>query len=212
MADSGQEAYRRRSLERVTAFTDGTVAIALTLLVLPLVDIAQVSERQPVWQELARHSGDLLAFVVSFLVIAQFWGGHRRLFETLDDYDERLLWINTLWLLFVVFLPYPTARLFVESRVGVGSAELYLGTMVAVALLGVALAWYVARHPELRRADQPARPVREQVLPSLAVLCSFAIALLLALVSPPLGLLSLLTVNLVHRVVRRALLGRGSVT
>jgi uncharacterized membrane protein len=209
MSESGVGAYRKRSLERVTAFTDGTVAIALTLLVLPLVDIAQVTEEESVWEELVRHRGDLLAFVVSFLVIAQFWGGHRRLFETLDDYDERLLVINTLWLLFVVFLPYPTARLFVATEFGVGSAVLYLGTLVAMALAAVGLAWYVARHPNLQRADLPRRSFGEYLAPSLAIACSFAIALVLSLFSPALGLLSLLTTNLVGRLVHRLMVGRA---
>jgi uncharacterized membrane protein len=185
------------------------VAIALTLLVLPLVDIAQVSGEQSVWRELVRHRGDLIAFVVSFLVIARFWGGHRRLFEGLDDYDERLLGINTLWLLFVVFLPYPTARLFVASEIGDDSAVLYLGTMVAIALAALALSWYVARHPRLQRSDLPTRTVREQLLPSLGIACSFALALVLSLVSPALGLWSLVTINLMYRLLERLLIPSG---
>src|SRR5918995_5440232 len=156
MPDSVAEEYRKRSLERVTAFTDAAVAIALTLLVLPLVDIAtDAATGESVLSELSRHRGDLLGFAVSFLVIAQVWNGHRRLFETLDVYDERLLFINTLWLLFVVFLPYPTARLFVESEVRRDGAVLYLGTLLTISLLGLAMTWHVARHPALRRADLP---------------------------------------------------------
>jgi uncharacterized membrane protein len=205
MPDSGVGAFRQRSLERVTAFTDGTVAIALTLLVLPLVDIAQVADGEPVLAELVDHRGDLFAFVVSFLVIAQFWNGHRRLFETLDDYDERLLGINTAWLLAVVFLPYPTARLFFESQVDRGSAVLYLGAMLAAALLGVALAWYVARHPRLRRTDLPALSVPAQLAPTVGVSVAFALALAIASVWPVAGLLSLVAFGPMQRLTRHLL-------
>jgi uncharacterized membrane protein len=192
MPDSVTEEYRRRSLERVTAFTDAAVAIALTLLVLPLVDAAEDPN-------LSDHLGDLIGFAVSFLVIAQFWNGHRRLFETLDRYDERLLLLNTLWLLLVVFLPFPTARLFVESEVRRPAAVFYLGTMLGISLLALAMAWYVARHPGLRRADLPAATTRDQIMPTALVSATFALATALALVRAELGLLSLTLLWLVQR-------------
>jgi uncharacterized membrane protein len=199
MPDSVAEEYRKRSLERVTAFTDAAVAIALTLLVLPLVDIAtDAATGETVWDELSRHRGDLLGFAVSFLVIAQFWNGHRRLFETLDVYDERLLFINTLWLLFVVFLPYPTARLFVETEIRRDGAVLYLGTLLMISLLGLAMTWYVARHPALRRTDLPAETRRQQVRISVGITSVLALSVLLAFVSPQLGLYALLLLSVVQ--------------
>jgi uncharacterized membrane protein len=199
MPDSASvEEYRKRSLERVTAFTDAAVAIALTLLVLPLVDLAtDVETGQSVLHVLAEHRGDLLGYLVSFLVIAQFWNGHRRLFETLDVYDERLLAINTWWLLFVVFLPYPTARLFVASRVDRGGAVLYLGTLLVISLLGLALTWYAARHCELRRPDLPPAPVRDQIRVNVGISAVMAVGLALAFVQPQLGLYALLLLVLV---------------
>jgi uncharacterized membrane protein len=199
MPDSVAEEYRKRSLERVTAFTDAAVAIALTLLVLPLVDVAtDAATGESVLSELSRHRGDLLGFAVSFLVIAQFWNGHRRLFETLDVYDERLLFINTLWLLFVVFLPYPTARLFVESEVRRDGAVLYLGTLLTISLLGLAMTWYVARHPALRRADLPPETRRQQIRISVGITSVLALSVLLAFVSPQIGLYTLLLLSVVQ--------------
>jgi uncharacterized membrane protein len=201
MSDSaGAEEYRKRSLERVTAFTDAAVAIALTLLVLPLVDLATDTEAgQPVLHVLAEHRGDLLGYLVSFLVIAQVWNGHRRLFETLEVYDERLLTINTWWLLFVVFLPYPTARLFVASQLDRGGAVLYLGTLLVISLLGLALSWYAARHPGLRRPDLPVVPVRDQIRINVGISVVMAIGFALAFVQPQLGLYALLLLALVGR-------------
>jgi uncharacterized membrane protein len=204
MPDSATEEFRRRSLDRVTAFTDAAVAIALTLLVLPLVDIAtDASTGESVAAELADHRGDVLGFAVSFLVIAQFWSGHRRLFETLDGYDERLLFINTVWLLFVVFLPYPTARLFVEAEVRRDGAVFYLGTMLAISLLGLAMTWYVARHPALRRPDLAAESNREMIRVGLGVTAVMALAVALAFVLPSLGLFALFLLAFVQRRPRR---------
>ena len=199
MPDSVEEEYRKRSLERVTAFTDAAVAIALTLLVLPLVDIAtDAATGESVWDELSRHRGDLLGFLVSFLVIAQFWNGHRRLFEAVDVYDERLLLINTFWLLFIVFLPYPTARLFVAADLRRDGAILYLGTLLAISLLGLALTWYVALHPHLRRADLPAPPTWDQIRVNVGITAVMVLALGLSFVGPHLGLYALLLLSVVQ--------------
>ena len=201
MPDSASvEEYRKRSLERVTAFTDAAVAIALTLLVLPLVDLATDAEAgEPALDVLSRHRGDLLGYLVSFLVIAQVWNGHRRLFETLDVYDERLLTINTWWLLFVVFLPYPTARLFVASEVERGGAVLYLSTLLVISLLSLALSGYVARHPGLRRTDLPPLPPRDAIQVNLGISVVMAVGLALAFVWPPLGLYALLLLTFIGR-------------
>jgi uncharacterized membrane protein len=180
---------RRRTLERITAFTDAAVAIALTLLVLPLVDEADADV--PLVDEFRANSGDLVGFAVSFLVIAQFWGGHRRLYEQLDDYDEGLLAINTFWLLTVVFLPYPTARLFVESHLERDSAVFYLASMLAISLLAFFQAWYVARHQHLVRPGMNLS-VRDLLRPTVLVCGTFVLAIILAFVNPQIGLYSLI--------------------
>ncbi|MFE9690131.1 TMEM175 family protein [Micromonospora sp. NPDC005806] len=186
---------RERTLQRVTAFTDAGVAIALTLLVLPLVDFADASTaRQSVAQLFAEHLGDVLSFAVSFLVIALFWRTHRHLYEQLVDYDERLLILNTMWLMAVVFLPFPTARLFVETRLRTDSAVLYLSKMLVISLLALAQAWWVARRPELRAASSPGTP--RALMPPIALSVTFAVATLVAFTSPTAGLLVLVCLPL----------------
>jgi len=195
---------RRGALDRITSFTDAAVAIALTLLVLPLVDEARdPPPGETVWTQMAEDSGDLLAFLVSFLVIARFWTLHRRLFESLVDFDERLLSLTTLWLLFIVFLPYPTARLFVGSQTTTDAVVLYLATLVLISLVGLAQTWYVRRHPRLRL------PVRDTVwrdrnASAWAAVAAFGLAIGVAFVSPFAGLLTLLLVVPLQSVAVRA--------
>lgn len=140
-----------RELERVTAFTDAAVAIALTLLALPLVDVAHDGAQVPLatlWRE---HADDVIAFVLSFLVISLFWRAHRRIFETADRIDEGLLSLNTVWLLGVVFLPVPTAVLTFGDDASSSAAVLYLANLCFVSLLNLALSAWVATHPALQR-------------------------------------------------------------
>ncbi|OKI49657.1 TMEM175 family protein [Micromonospora sp. CB01531] len=178
---------RSRTLQRVIAFTDAAVAIALTLLALPLVDFAdQSTARQSVADLVHQHVGDILSFAVSFLVIALFWRTHRQLYERLVDYDEVLVVLNTIWLMLVVFLPFPTARLFVETRLRADSAVFYVANMLAISLLALAQTWWIGRRPSLRTSPDPeASPA---LLPPVALSVVFAGATLAAVVSPTGGL------------------------
>jgi TMEM175 potassium channel family protein len=181
-----------RTLQRVTAFTDAVVAIALTLLVLPLVNIADKSRGDESLAELlGRHRGDLFAAIVSFLIIEQFWRTHRQLYEGLVDYDEGLIALNSFWLMIVLFLPFPTARLFTETRLRTDSAVLYLGTMLVISLLALAQLWWVGRHPRL--SGRPGgRLLGRALWPAVAQSATIAVASVAAVFSPAAGLLLLL--------------------
>jgi uncharacterized membrane protein len=189
---------RGRSLDRALSFSDAVMSIALTLLVLPLVEIATDNPEESILDQLDRAGPQVLGFLVSFLVIAQFWGAHRRLWEYLADYDERLLAINTLWLLLIVFLPYPTARLFAEDASHPDSAVFYLLVLFGVSALMLVEAWYVARHPWLRRRGDH-RSLRDQILPAAGTTAVFVLAILLSLINRSVGLYSLVLLLVVQR-------------
>jgi uncharacterized membrane protein len=200
MSDQPDETRERRGrgLDRAVSFSDAVMSIALTLLVLPLVDIATDDPTEPILHQLDRFTPQILGFVVSFLVISQFWGAHRRLWAYLADFDETLLTINTFWLLLIVFLPYPTALLFSEADTNSGAAIFYLLILFGIGLLMLLQAWYVATHPWLRQPEDP-RSLRDQVLPTVGTTAVFALAILLTLANRNLGLLSLLLLIVVQR-------------
>lgn len=68
----------RRSLDRTVTLTDAVVAIAMTLLVLPLVELAAVVDPNDLSELLDDHLGVFIGFALSFLVIYQFWAAHER--------------------------------------------------------------------------------------------------------------------------------------
>jgi uncharacterized membrane protein len=191
-----------RELERVTAFTDAAVAIALTLLVLPLVDVAHEGSRTPLDELWREHVGDVLAFLLSFFVVARFWRAHRRIFETMDRVDDGLLTLNTLWLLGVVFLPVPTAVLTFEGDASHAVVVLYTANLCFVSVLGTSLSWWVATHPALQRHGLT--PVVTGHLRQGAVMAvSFAVVTGLAVLFGSWALLVLVALPLVSGVAHR---------
>jgi uncharacterized membrane protein len=121
-----------RGLDRLIMFADAVVAIAITLLILPLVEIPEESEGNSVAGMLSDHIGQLGAFALSFVVIARFWAAHHRMFEHAAAYDVALVQLTLAWLFTIVFLPFPTEL--IGSDVARGAGPLYIGTLLASSL------------------------------------------------------------------------------
>ncbi|WP_411375696.1 TMEM175 family protein [Arthrobacter sp. MPF02] len=97
-------------LERMVFFSDAVFAIALTLLALDLkLPLGIPPER--LTMELVGAIPELLAFVLSFLIIARVWMSHHNDFFRIRDFNPQLAWLNMLLLFFIVMLPAPTAFL-----------------------------------------------------------------------------------------------------
>jgi uncharacterized membrane protein len=179
---------RTRGLDRLTSFADAVVAIAMTLLVLPLVDIASPAAHTSLVSLLNEHASQLGAFALSFVVIARLWTVHHEIFERVVGYDKTVIRLTLIWLLSVVFLPFPTEL--IATSVSRGTSGLYIGTLLVSSLtLDATLAW-IAGHHELRRAAADDEVVQQEsswVTPSL-----LALALVIAVLVPAVGMWSLL--------------------
>ncbi len=151
VAEATEAAERRRDLDRLLTFVDAIAAIAITLLVLPLVELAaEVRETQDVGGLLREHSDELWSFALSFYVIARMWLGQHHAVSPLLVGNRRLTTLLVLWSFTIVVLPFPT------SLVGAAGDEaltkvLYVATM-AVSILLVAA--HVGRDPGAPRADR----------------------------------------------------------
>ena len=95
-------------LERLVFFSDAVIAIAITLLVVTLA-IPEATEN--VGDALLDRWPQMLSYVLSFLVIGVFWMAHHRIFRYVATIDQRLIWLNLLFLMCVAFIPFPTAVL-----------------------------------------------------------------------------------------------------
>jgi len=140
--------------DRVKAFIDAVVAIAMTLLILPLMesigDTAAQEADAVAW--VTDHGGQLVSFVLSFVIIAMFWIIHHRLFASVKQVNAALLWVCAAWLLSIVWLPVATAltgRMSDEDQL---AKILYVGSMALTAILTLVLRWYLLSHPELHES------------------------------------------------------------
>jgi uncharacterized membrane protein len=113
---------------RLLSFCDPVVAIAITLLILPLVDSATSLGSRSVEAFLRADQAKLFAFALSFVVIGAFWWGHHQLFERAKGYNTVLVAGMFLWMASIVFLPFPTELLGSQQNGNVAVHAIYIGT------------------------------------------------------------------------------------
>lgn len=115
---------------RVEAFSDGVLAVAITLLVLDL-HVEAGKGHPSLSHQLGAAWPSYVAYVVSFFVIGVIWVNHHALFNLIRDVDRVLQFQNLLLLMFVTTLPFTTSTLADFVREGGEDAR------VAVALYGI---------------------------------------------------------------------------
>ena len=93
---------------RVEAFSDGVLAIAITLLVL---DLNTDFSRGTFGHEIVHHYFSYLAYAASFVNIGVIWVNHHAMFTRIRRVDPTMLWLNLYLLATTSVLPFPTALL-----------------------------------------------------------------------------------------------------
>jgi len=97
----------RTDFGRIVAFTDGVMAVAITLLVLNL-EVPNVPGNE-LNDALVDLIPSLIAYLLAFALVGRFWVIHHRLFETLRAFDSRLMTLNLAFLTLIVLVPFSTA-------------------------------------------------------------------------------------------------------
>src|SRR5947208_1462405 len=165
---------------RLEAFSDGVLAIAITLLVL---DIPIPSGDRDLGVQLRQNWPHYVAFVTAFLTIAVMWANHHDLFRIIDKSDRGLMLANAFLLLTISFLPFPTGVL-AEHMTDDGASRqaallTYGGTMFVIALAYNVL-WRYVRFRGLLRDDLPPTAVANVSRAYNSAFVVYAAALLLS--------------------------------
>lgn len=134
--------------ERINAFSDGVFAIAITLLVLT-IHVPQPAELhgKSLLAVLGSQWANYLSYALSFTLVGQVWANHHTMFSYIKRSNHLLLVLNTLLLMDVAVLPFPTALLALYA----GTSEqqtavlIYSATLVVGGIFYNALWWYASR-------------------------------------------------------------------
>lgn len=176
---------QRWATARTEAFSDGVLAIAITLLVL---DLSVPSENfANLWEGIAEEWPSYLAYVTSFLTIGGIWLSHHGMFSRLRYVNRRVMQLNLVLLMATSLLPFPTKL--VAEAINQPDAEraavIFYGlVLLTISLLVSALWRTVARDPELLGDDVDPAVVTRIALTSTPSIAFYAVVILVAIVAP----------------------------
>lgn len=189
---------------RLEAFSDGVFAIAITLLVL---EIRVPPPGSPLGIALLSLWPSYFSCAVSFIVIGAIWINHHAMFDHIVRADHRLLLLNTLHLMFIAFLPFPTAVLAQALHLAENeriATFFYGGTLTMIGVL-VTVMWHYAAHEHRLLSDSlsPAK-ARSNGRRFLVGPVGYGIGALVALMAPWLALAIFVALNVFFLWPRRA--------
>jgi len=128
---------------RLEAFSDGVLAIIITIMVLEL--------HRPDgddWQALSASALSFVTYVLSFVYIGIYWSNHHHLFQLCERVDGVVLWANLHLLFWLSLYPFTTAWLD-ESHVALAPTVLYGLNLFAAGAAYYLLALSLMRMPEV---------------------------------------------------------------
>ena len=124
---------------RLEAFTDGVIAVIITIMVLEMkvphdVELSALSPVLPIF----------LTYVLSFIYVGIYWNNHHHYFQLVSRVDGTVLWANLHLLFWMSLIPFATAWIGEHHSSAVPTA------VYGVSLLMPALAWYVMKLAVIR--------------------------------------------------------------
>ncbi len=174
------------STSRLEAFSDGVIAVAITLLVLN-IEVPALKSGQSLAGGLVAQWPVYAAYVVSFLTIGIIWINHHVMIGRLREADRTILFLNLLLLMSIAVLPFATRLMAAYLKKSHGQ---HLATGIyggAFLLMGLCFAM-LNRHILLGKAhllhtEIPLERRRQVLYRSIAGIAPYAIATALAVVS-----------------------------
>ncbi len=160
---------------RMEAFSDGVIAILITIMVLELgvphgADLAALAPLAPVF----------LSYILSFINLGIYWNNHHHLLQAAHHVDGRILWANLHLLFWLSLFPFSTAWMGENSFAPVPVA------VYGVVLLGAAIAYYILERALIAREGSDsvlAKAIGRERKGVISALL-YAVAIPIALVAP----------------------------
>ena len=117
---------------RLEAFTDGVIAVIITIMVLELKP-----PHEPTWHALSENWHVFLSYVLSFIYVGIYWNNHHHLLHVVRHVNGKVMWANLFFLFWLSLFPFTTSWLNEAAPVPAPVPTAIYG----IVLLMTALSW-----------------------------------------------------------------------
>ncbi len=175
------------STNRLEAFSDGVIAVAITLLVLGIA-VPPPAHTHSLIHALLNQWQLYAAYATSFITIGIIWINHHVMISRLGEVDRTILLLNLVLLMCIGVLPFSTDLIATYLKIGHGqnlAAAVYSGSFLLMSIAFATLNRHILlRKPHRLEAELPEERRRFILSRSVIGLLPYAIATALAAVSP----------------------------
>jgi uncharacterized membrane protein len=149
--------FESRATDRLVAFSDAVVAIAITLLALDL-PVPTGATMSKFLSSVGNNTEHYVAFLISFVVIAAAWRRYHAVFRYIERVDAQVRNYNVLWLLIIILTPFATRLLTTPGHSSVGPNALQFGFYALLQVVSSAALLLTVHHAaahDLQASDTP---------------------------------------------------------
>jgi uncharacterized membrane protein len=191
------ESYERaHDPARVLALSDGVFAIIITLLVLE-IHVPDLAKGQSLADAGREIRPSFVAFLISFVVVAISWVGHRDLFSLIRRTDRYLVWLNLLYMLPLSILPFGASLISRYDNDPI-ALRMYGFLLVVIAATRLLIWWYATGRTHLLYAPVDARSRWAGTLVVVIPAAAYVVAILIAKAAPTASLVIYAAVPVVY--------------
>lgn len=175
---------------RIGALSDGIFAIVMTLLVLELAvpEIPKLLAAEQLHLKLLEMWPKFAAFVLSFIMLGILWTFHHIIFQHIKLVNEKFIWINILYLMFISLIPFSTALLGEFTWLSTTAVVFYGANLLLLSLTTNLMWWYVTKNKNLLNEDVSNHEITQLKKSTGATSILLMVTIGLSFISPFIGI------------------------
>lgn len=194
---------RAFELERLVFFSDAVFAIAITLLAIELkVPELELESSDALLRGVFSEWPRLLAFALSFWIIAVYWVAHHRYFRYILYFDDGLMWRNLVLLFTIALIPFTSSLLGEYGNLS-AAVWLYAVNMIALGLSGAWMWRHATQGHRLVASDLDPQLIRRMQWRAFATPLAGVIVILLTFVLGGFATVGFMLIFVFQRVITR---------
>ena len=174
-----ERGFESRATDRLVAFSDAVVAIAITLLALDL-PVPTGTTMRTFLHSVGHNVHHYAAFLISFVVIAASWRRYHGVFRYVERVDSQVRNFNVLWLLVIILTPFATRLLTTSGQSSVNPNALQFGFYALLQVLSSAALLLTVHHVVahgLQASDTPPLAQTHSDWESYGVMLGFGLSI-----------------------------------